>query len=243
MARPGSTQTILGVTDIQDDVVCLPSGFRAVLEVDGVNFETRSLAERQHLLAGFARLLNGLEFRSQFLIRVRPLDIGDYLRQVEAHLPMLPPPLVLLALDHLAHVRALASTRRAMRQYGYLIVPAASARRPVEQRPAWRRLAARALGLPMPERPVDLAEARASLNVRCAELTRHLALAGLTARRLGWAELLALYHGCWNPGLADGDHLHDQVRDVTGLLAAHDHGPNGTTTLELEAGTAPAPAD
>jgi hypothetical protein len=243
MARLGSTQTILGVTDIQDDVVCLPSGFRAVLEIDGINFETRSLAERQQLLAGFARLLNALEFPTQFLIRVRPLDIGPYLRQVEAQVPTLPQPLVLLALDHLAHVRGLVGSRRPMRQHGYLVLPAAGATRSGDRRPTWRRLAARALGLPIPERPVDLAEARASLNFRCAEVAKHLALAGLTARRLGWAELLALYHGCWNPGLAAGDHLHDQVRDVTGLLAAHDHGPNGTTTTEPEAGSAPAPAD
>jgi hypothetical protein len=228
MPRPGSTQTILGVADIQDDIVCLPRGFRAVLEIDGVNLETRGPADRQRLLAGFARLLNALEFPTQFLVRVRPLDIGPYLRQVEGHLPSLPRPLVLLALDHLAHVRGLVGDRRPMRPHGYLVVPAAGAIAR-DDRPAWRRLAARALGLPPPERPPDLAEARASLHFRCAEITRHLALMGLTARRLGWAELLALYHGCWNPGLADDDRLRDHLHDMTDLFADLGRHPDGPT--------------
>jgi hypothetical protein len=242
MARPGSTQAILGFTDIQDGIVCLPGGYRAVLEVDGVNFETRSLAERQQVLAGFARLLNALEFRTQFLVRVRPLDISDYLRQVEAHLPSLPQPLVLLALDHLAHVRGLVSGRHAMRQHGYLVVPAATTTRPADRRPAWQRLATRVLGIPVPARPVDVAEACASLNFRCAEVAKHLALIGLTARRLDWAELLALYHGCWNPGLVDGDHLHGQLRDVTGLITDLGRPAKRSAPVRSTASDAPASA-
>ena len=155
---------------------------------------------------------------------------------------MLPTPLVLLALDHLAHVRGLVSDRRAMRQHGYLVVPAAAAPHPTDRRPAWRRLAARAMGLPVPERPADLAEARASLNVRCAEVATHLALMGLTARRLGWAELIALYHGCWNPGQAGGDQLHGQLRDVTGLVASADAPPTGPAPGARDTSSAPPSA-
>jgi hypothetical protein len=227
MATTGATQEILGFTDIRDDVVCLPRGHRAVLEVDGINFEMKSIAERRQVLAGFARLLNALEFRAQFLVRVRPLDIGDYLRSVEARLPELPPPLVVLALDHVAHVRGLIAGRRAMRQHCYLIVPAGESPRPADRRPAWRRAVAGLLGVPATEPPPDLGTARASLNFRCAEVGKHLGLMGLTSRRLAWPELVELFHGCWNPGLAGSEHLRRQLADVTGLIAALDASASG----------------
>ncbi len=202
--------------------------YRAALALSSVNFTLKSSAEQEALLAGYHSFLNGLDFPTQTLVRVLPLDLDPYLQPYRARFAPMPSygasaeaigPAALadLAADHVRFVRALAQRHTFLERRFYLVIPSegdndaspdgagssgdATTSRRSAPRSIWNSLS------PRRRRAQRAAEAQARvtvitqrLDLRVATLIRELARFGVEARRLSGRELVDLYYGCLSPG-------------------------------------------
>src|SRR5487761_2036280 len=204
-----------------------PYLYRAALALSSVNFTLKSSAEQEVLLAGYHSFLNGLDFPTQTLVRVLPLDLEPYLQPYRARFALAQPhgasveapgPAALtdLAADHARFVRLLAQRHTFLERRFYLVIPAeidadsssdmigiSGGAKPAKR--SARTLIWNSLS-PGRRRAQRTAEAQARfdaitqrLDLRVATLIRELARFGVEARRLGGRELVDLYYSCLSP--------------------------------------------
>lgn len=215
MRRPGSVQSAhVGLEGIEDGVVSHGNGqYRAVLEVDSLDFGMRGEGDQEAVVASYAAFLNGLSFPVQILVRVLPIDLQGYLGGLERRARTLSETdseaLADLARDHVAYLRRLARSRTLLERRFYVVVPAQS--EPGRAR-RWSTPWRTAGPGPSPE------AAHRQLLFRCAEVTRQLGRCGLTAQRLDSAALARLFYACWCPELARVQHLRGDLTDHTALV-------------------------
>jgi hypothetical protein len=211
MTRPGSVQTAhLSVESLEDDVLHLVGDeYRAALEVSGLNFALQGEREQEATVAGFAAALSGLTYPVQVLVRVVPLDLEDYLGELERRTHRLTGGLAELARDQAAYLRRLARSRTLLERRFYLVVPAHGGTGEHDRR-AWP-FGRRAAGL-------TADAARRQLTFRSEELARQLARCGLSARRLTGVEFAQLLYACWCPELARVQRLRRDLADYTALV-------------------------
>jgi hypothetical protein len=204
--------------------------YRAALALSSVNFTLKSSAEQEALLAGYHSFLNGLDFPTQTLVRVLPLDLEPYLQPYRERFALAQPhgvsteapgPAALadLAADHVRFVRLLAQRHTFLERRFYLVIPVESdadsssdmtgisggakpAKRSIRTL-IWNSLS------PRRRREQRAAEAQARfaaitqcLDLRVATLIRELARFGVEARRLSGRELVDLYYSCLSPAEA-----------------------------------------
>jgi hypothetical protein len=268
--RPGKVGSVqrkyVGARQARQEVLCLQSStepggrdYRAIVEVQGINFQLKDEAEQELITDIFQNTLAGLSHRLQVLMRVLPLDLAPYFQSL-----MPPPARVLSALversengsdppldpetvlgvwrEHAASLlymlRQLAANRTLLERHFYLVIPADldSARGRVTlglgRRKRKKRLAA------------EFERARQQLALRTSEVTRQFADMGLVCRRLPDKELIQLAYSCLTPHKALRYPLPDAVLDgidrVT-LPASWALGEEATTgTLRAQTGGAPS---
>ncbi len=80
-----STQRFLPIAEIRSDTVLLKNGgYRAVLEVEALNFNLKSETEQQGIIAGYGAFMNTLGFPLQIVVRSTKTNIDTYLEQMRA---------------------------------------------------------------------------------------------------------------------------------------------------------------
>ena len=92
---PISARQQIAIKEVRDGVLLLPGNqFRLVLETTAINFELKSEAEQDVLIESYEGFLHSLPCPLQLLIRVREVDIEQYVshigesaQQAGAHLP------------------------------------------------------------------------------------------------------------------------------------------------------------
>lgn len=78
-----SSRRQIQIKEVKDGVVLLPNNqYRVVLETSSINFELKSEAEKDVIIDSFQNFLNSLSFPVQILIRVREVDIDQYIEQI-----------------------------------------------------------------------------------------------------------------------------------------------------------------
>lgn len=78
-----STRRQIQIKEVKDGVILLPNNqYRAVLETSSINFELKSEAEQDVIIDSFQNFLNSLSFPVQILVRVREIDIDQYIEQI-----------------------------------------------------------------------------------------------------------------------------------------------------------------
>lgn len=78
-----SSRNQIQIKEVKDGVVLLHHNqYRTVLETSSVNFELKSEAEKDVIIDSFQNFLNSLSFPVQILIRVREIDIDQYIEQI-----------------------------------------------------------------------------------------------------------------------------------------------------------------
>jgi len=79
----GSARTQIGIKEVRDNILVLPGNrYRSVLTTSSVNFELQSEAEQDALIDNYQAFLNSLTMPLQILIRIRELDIEQYLENL-----------------------------------------------------------------------------------------------------------------------------------------------------------------
>lgn len=78
-----SSRRQIQIKEVKDGVIILPSNqCRVVLETSSINFELKSEAEQDVIIDSFQNFLNSLSFPVQILVRVREIDIDQYIEQI-----------------------------------------------------------------------------------------------------------------------------------------------------------------
>ena len=78
-----SSRRQIQIKEVKDDILVLPNNnYCLVLETSSVNFELKSEAEQDVLIDSFQNFLNSLPCCLQVLIRVREVDIDQYVEQI-----------------------------------------------------------------------------------------------------------------------------------------------------------------
>ncbi len=71
------------IKEVKDGIILLPNNqYRAVLETSSINFELKSEAEQDVIIDSFQNFLNSLSFPVQILVRVREIDVDQYIEQI-----------------------------------------------------------------------------------------------------------------------------------------------------------------
>lgn len=78
-----SSRKQIQIKEVKNDVLVLPNNnYRLILETSSINFELKSEAEQDVLIDSFQNFLNSLPCQLQILVRVREVDIDQYVEQI-----------------------------------------------------------------------------------------------------------------------------------------------------------------
>src|SRR5665811_2126717 len=78
-----SSRRQIQIKEVKDNILILPDNqFRMVIETSSINFELKSEEEQDVLIDNFQNFLNSLPSSLQILIRIREVDIDNYLERV-----------------------------------------------------------------------------------------------------------------------------------------------------------------
>jgi hypothetical protein len=182
-------QDLLPLEEIVDGVLCLRGGdYRAVLEVQSINFALKSESEQEGIIAGYKAFLNSLSYRLQVVVRILPTDVEAYLDGLRQR-PRARGDEMLrrLALDHESFVRRLARERSLLERRFYVVIPAGLEGVFEKRGMRW----------PWQAPPKDVRQhleaAALQLDFRSQETIAALATFGVPASRLGSEELVSLW--------------------------------------------------
>jgi type IV secretory pathway VirB4 component len=77
------TQKQVEIEKIKDGVVYLKNGqIIQIIAVGGINFDLKSQEEQNVIISGFQNFLNSLDFKTQFFIHSRKINIQSYLDKI-----------------------------------------------------------------------------------------------------------------------------------------------------------------
>lgn len=80
-----SSRKQIAIKEVRDGILILPNHeARTVIETSSVNFELKSEDEQDVLIDAFQNFLNSLPCKLQILIRIREVDIDQYVSGIEA---------------------------------------------------------------------------------------------------------------------------------------------------------------
>jgi hypothetical protein len=78
-----SSRSQIQIKEVKDDILILPNNkYLVILETSAINIELKSTAEQDVLIDSFQNLLNALPCKLQILIRVREIDVDQYVEQI-----------------------------------------------------------------------------------------------------------------------------------------------------------------
>jgi hypothetical protein len=210
--RRSVQQRYVAAREVREDVLCLASpthpwrrDYCAVLEVSGLTYHLKSEDEQQLITQQFQRMLCGLPYPLQILVRILPLDLSAYLRRFQAPSGA-GAALFMLSASFLQFFRDLSTRRQFVERKCSLVVPATDI----------QRKASLGSGPGHGRRQEPFEQARAQLDLRCQEIARQCAMMGLVTRRLEKADLVNLEYGCLRPQYAWRAPLHPQVIEALG---------------------------
>jgi hypothetical protein len=174
-----SSRHQIAIKEVRDDILVLPNNeFRMVLETSSVNFELKSEDEQDVLVDSFQNFLNALPSPLQILVRVREVDIDQYLEQILTLKSEEKQRVYKDQLDNYSKfVKNLVSGNKILSRRFYVVVPYQA----------------------------DGKQKGLSLVKEHLNLTRDLVIKGLErlgmrARQLESLELLDLFYSFYNPG-------------------------------------------
>ncbi len=175
-----SSRGQIAIEGVRDGVLLLPNQrYRTILEVSSVNFELKSEDEQDALIEAYQSFLNSLPSPLQILIRVREMDMDDYLegfnaraaRETEERYRQ-------QIVSYGEFVRGLVTTSRILARRFYIVIPYTG------------------------ERTKDFSLIREQLVLAADIVSKGLAKLGVRTKALNSLEVLDLFYSFYSPELA-----------------------------------------
>lgn len=193
-----SSRRQIAIKEVQDGILTLPNNeYRLVLASSSVNFELKSEDEQDVLIDSFQNFLNALPCKLQILIRVRELDIDEYVGQI---LQATEKEKELVYKDQIQaycdFIRNLVSGNKILSRHFYIVVPYTAEDK-------------------YPDREL----VREQLHLTRDLVMKSLDKLGMKARQLDSLELLDLFYSFYNPSQIKTQALKGQT--IERLLEHH----------------------
>ncbi len=185
-----SSRNQIAIKEVRDGILVLPNReHRLIIETSSVNFELKSEAEQDVLIDSFQTFLNSLPSQIQILVRIREVDIDQYVDSIEALKNTENEPLYLEQIsDYTQFIRQLVSGNKILSRRFYIILPY----RPTAKKTVFEL-------------------AKAQLNLTQDLVTKALEKLGMKARVLNSLEILSLFYSFYNKGQIKTQELNEKT--------------------------------
>jgi hypothetical protein len=172
-----SSRNQIAIKEVRDGILVLPNNeHRLVIETSSVNFELKSEAEQDVLIDSFQTFLNSLPSQLQILIRIREVDIDQYVDSIELLKQSEDEKKYLEQIDdYTQFIRQLVSGNKILSRKFYIVLPY------------------------KPDSKGDVFElAQAQLTLTQDMVIKSLEKLGMKARKLDSLEVLHLFYSFYN---------------------------------------------
>ena len=199
MAEQGSSQKIISVDTIRDNVVILKNGgLRVVIEAEGINFELKSPEEQEALIAAFQEFLVGLDFSLQLMIYSRRINIDSYIKKIQALAPNETNPLIKNNItDYTNFLYSFLEEYNVMNKKFYVVVSYAPATIKASMIPGLTGTQTKSQVDVNTEE--EFQRGKQQLETRVSVMSDGLSRMGIQPRVLTTEELVGLFYNLYNP--------------------------------------------
>ena len=175
--RKSSARTQIDIKGARDGILLLPNNsYRCVLSVSALNFELKSEEEQDAILETYEGFLNSVGCPLQVLIRIREIDMDNYLGDLEERIAVELEPIYRTQLKNYdAFIRSLITTNKILTRHFYVIVSYDAGSR------------------------TEFDAVKEQLGLRVDIVRKGLARLGMHSRELGSLEILDLFYSFYNP--------------------------------------------
>ncbi len=176
--QPGSALQQIDIRAVSDDVLVLSGNrYRLIFETSSLNLELRSEEEQDALIEAYRNFLNSLNTPLQIIVRVREIDLDDYLASIERKLKSESERVYRDQLvGYAAFVRSLINSNRILSRSFYVVVP-----------------------YDAPGKSNNYSLNREQLIQRADIVSKGLQRLGMHVRQLNSVEILDLFYSFYNP--------------------------------------------
>lgn len=200
-----STKDFVEIAEIREGVVVLKNGsLRSVVEISSVNFDLKSADEQTAIISAFQGFLNSVDFPLQIVVDSRRLDIGPYLKSLDALQGSIQNELLKIqAAEYARFIRGLTELAHIMAKKFYISVPFHVIEAPTKE-------GGGILGaIKSTIRPkqfirtlsdTEIQQYKIQLNQRIEVVMTGLSGMGLETRELNQEELMNMFYSYYNPG-------------------------------------------
>jgi hypothetical protein len=190
--KRASSRLQLNLKEVRDGIVVLPHNqYRCVLEVSSVNFKLKSEGEQDALIDTFASFLDSLPCAVQIIVRIRELDMSDYIKEINEKISHEPEQIYKDQLEnYVTFVSELVDANKILSRSFYIVIPCSTTN--------------------------DFALAKEQLSVNAEIITQGLMRLGVSAQQLDSLGVLDLFHNSYNPRMA---RQHPMSKRVEQLLS------------------------
>lgn len=191
--RKVSSRKQIQIKEVKDNILVLPNNtYRVVLETSSINFELKSEAEQDVLIDSFQNFLNSLPCQLQILIRVREVDIDQYVEHIVRTKQKELESVYKDQITHYCHfIQNLVTGNKILSRRFYIVIPYSTL-----------------------DRKQDFSLIKEQMNLIRDIVLRGLERLGMKARPLNNLEILNLFYGLYN-----SDQLKTQPLDSSTIEA------------------------
>lgn len=191
--RKASSRKQIQIKEVKDNILVLPNNtYRVVLETSSINFELKSEAEQDVLIDSFQNFLNSLPCQLQILIRVREVDIDQYVEHIVRTKQKELESVYKDQITHYCHfIQNLVTGNKILSRRFYIVIPYSTL-----------------------DRKQDFSFIKEQMNLIRDIVLRGLERLGMKARPLNNLEILNLFYGLYN-----SDQLKTQPLDSSTIEA------------------------
>jgi len=238
MPNTTSTQQFIDIAGIQEGVVILKNGsYRMIFSVSAVNFSLKSEEEQNSLIFSYQSFLNSLHFPVQIVIRSKRLDLNPYIKKINAAKDKQTSELIKMQTeDYVDFITQLINLANIMKKTFYVVIPydPVTVQRPGVFGKLFNKSKESAdlkVAAPTFKRYKD------ELTERANTIASGLGGMGLHCVQLTTEEIIELFYGIYNPGVADKERF-TNAEELTSSFVAHEkEKPQGQKELQPDTET------
>lgn len=174
---PISARQQIAIKEVRDGVLLLPGNqFRLVLETTAINFELKSEAEQDVLVESYEGFLHSLPCPLQLLIRVREVDIEQYVSHIGESAQLEPEPIYRDQITaYCQFIREVVTGNTILSRRFYIVIPYQG------------------------QKSADFLLAKEQLTLTRDIIVRGVERLGMRVKTLDTLEVLDLFYSFYNP--------------------------------------------
>lgn len=183
--KKASSRMQIDIKGVEDNILILPgSEYRLVLLVSSVNFELKSEDEQDALIETYQSFLNSLAGDLQIIVRVRELDIDEYVMSLESRLANETESVYVSQINnYTSFVKSLIKSNRILSRQFYVVVSYKG------------------------DKKQDFDIAKEQIGIRADIIAKGLMRLGIQSKSLSGLELVDLFYSFYSPRQAKNQPL------------------------------------